>query len=248
MPPLDWHARYVQQAGWTSQTRYYLYERSRLKKAHRVLEVGCGTGALLAELPAYSQAEIHGLDISLPNARQADRNAPSSRIVCGDGNNLPYPNHSFDIVFCHFLLLWVETPSALLREMKRVTKPGGNVLALAEPDYSGRIDFPPELEPLGRLQASSLKAQGADPNAGRQLRSWFVSAGIPLIESGIMAGGWSAPPTHEQRELEWAVIESDLAGNLSAQDIRRLKLIDESAWENAVRVLYVPTFYAWGRA
>ena len=99
------------------------------------------------------------------------------------------------MAFCHFLLLWVQSPQDILKEMKRVVQPGGAVLALAEPDYTGRIDYPPELEPLGRWQAESLRKQGADPDAGRKLRHWFVSAGITPIESGIMAGGWSNSPS-----------------------------------------------------
>lgn len=246
-PMVDWHARYVQQAVWTSQTRHYLYGKADVAKAEQILEVGCGTGAILAELPTLTKSNIHGIDIDFPNARMAGRNADSPKITCGDGNHLPYPPHSFDVVLCHFLLLWVESPLEILKEMKRVTKTGGSVMALAEPDYSSRIDYPSALEPLGKLQAKSLEKQGADPEAGRRLRSWFVEAGLHLIESGIMAGGWSTPPNQNQRELEWAVVESDLAGELSNQEIEQLKLIDKSAWETGIRVLFVPTFYAWGR-
>lgn len=247
-PQVDWHARFLQQAGWTSKTRAYLYEKAEFTKAHRILEVGCGTGALLTEFPAFTKAEIHGLDISLDNARMARQNASAARITCGDGHHLPYPNGSFDIVFCHFLLLWVESPITVLKEMKRVTRPGGVLLAMAEPDYAGRIDYPPELVPLGRWQAESLLKQGADPDAGRKLKGWFVSAGIDPIENGIMAGGWSGFPSPEEQEMEWSVIESDLAGAIPPAEIQRIKSVDEKAWASGERVLFVPTFYTWGRA
>jgi ubiquinone/menaquinone biosynthesis C-methylase UbiE len=246
-PQVDWHTRYLQQAGWTSKTRRYLYEKADITTAHRILEVGCGTGALLAEFPPLTQAEIHGLDISLENARMARRNASKADITCGDGHHLPYPDGFFDIVFCHFLLLWVKSPVTVIREMKRVARPGGAVLALAEPDYAGRIDYPPELVPLGKLQAESILKQGADPDAGRKLKGWFVSAGIDPIESGIMAGGWSGYPYPEEQEMEWSVIESDLAGTFSPAEIQRIKSVDEKAWASGERVLFVPTFYTWGR-
>jgi SAM-dependent methyltransferase len=246
-PQVDWHARYLQQAGWTSKTRRYLYEKVDFTKAHRILEVGCGTGALLAEFPSLNPAEIHGLDISLENARMACRNASAAGITCGDGHHLPYPDGSFDSVFCHFLLLWVKSPITVLKEMKRITRPGGSVLALAEPDYTGRIDYPPELVQLGRWQAESLLKQGADPDAGRKLKGWFVSAGIVPIESGIMAGGWSGFPSPEEQEMEWSVIESDLAGTIPPAEIQSIKSVDEKAWASGERVLFVPTFYAWGR-
>lgn len=246
-PQVDWHARYLQQAGWTSKTRKYLYEKADFNKAHRILDVGCGTGALLTEFPALTTAEIHGLDISLDNARMASRNASAAGITCGDGQYLPYPDGCFDIVFCHFLLLWVKFPVIILKEMKRVTRPGGAVLALAEPDYAGRIDYPPELVPLGRWQADSLLKQGADPDAGRKLKGWFVSAEIDPIESGIMAGGWSGFPSSQEQEMEWSVIESDLAGTIPPTEIQSIKSVDEKAWASGERVLFVPTFYTWGR-
>lgn len=244
---VDWHARYLQQAGWTSRTRGYLYEKTGFSRALRILEVGCGTGALLTEFPALTTAEIHGLDISLENNRMARRNAPAARLTCGDGHFLPYPDGCFDIVFCHFLLLWVKSPVAVLREMKRVTRPGGALLAMAEPDYAGRIDYPPELVPLGRWQAESLLRQGADPDAGRKLKGWFASAGILPIESGIMAGGWSGFRSAEEQEMEWSVIKSDLAEIIPPAEIQRIKSMDEKAWASGERVLFVPTFYAWGR-
>jgi ubiquinone/menaquinone biosynthesis C-methylase UbiE len=244
---VDWHARYSQQARWTANVRNYLFDRAGIGTAQKILEVGCGTGALLSEFPSFSKAGIFGLDIVMDAARQSQRNAQTALITCGDGIALPYPDQTFDIVFCHFLLLWVKSPVDIMKEMKRVVQRGGAIIALAEPDYAGRIDYPPTLEPLGRWQAESLRRQGADPDAGRKLHGWFSSAGIPPIESGIIAGGWSAVPSSDERALEWVVIESDLAGQVPAQDIQKLKNLDEAAWTNGERVLFVPTFYAWGR-
>jgi ubiquinone/menaquinone biosynthesis C-methylase UbiE len=246
-PEVDWHARYSQQARWTAQVRQYLFERTRFANAQNVLEVGCGTGALLSGLPASASTRIFGLDLNLAATKQARLHAPIAGISCGDGHRLPYPGGAFDMAFCHFLLLWVQSPQDILKEMKRVVQPGGAVLALAEPDYTGRIDYPAELEPLGRWQAESLRKQGADPDAGRKLRHWFVSAGITPVESGIMAGGWSDSPTHEERALEWAVIESDLADQIHGQNIQYMRQLDEAAWDRRERVLFVPTFYTWGR-
>jgi ubiquinone/menaquinone biosynthesis C-methylase UbiE len=107
---VDWHARYTQQASWTSQIREYLYAKAKLSEARNVLEVGCGTGALLTGFPSITHADIFGLDINRDNARQAKKNAPLAGITCGDGHYLPHADGCFDIVLCHFLLLWVESP------------------------------------------------------------------------------------------------------------------------------------------
>jgi SAM-dependent methyltransferase len=243
---MDWHARYTQQAQWTAQTRRYLFERARLESARRVIEVGCGTGALLGELPGLTRAQVHGIDINFQTITQAYSNAPKSLLNCSNGEFLPFPDQSFDVAFCHFLLLWVKDPVCVLSEMHRVTRRGGAVIALAEPDYDGRIDYPPALEPLGRWQTEALQRQGADVDIGRKLRGLFVQAGIQPIEMGIIAGGWSDTDSAGGRKLEWEVLRADLRESANEQDIQKMKKLDEAAWQNGERVLFVPTFYTWG--
>jgi ubiquinone/menaquinone biosynthesis C-methylase UbiE len=243
---MNWHERYRQQARWTQNTRDYLFERAGLKAAKRVLEVGCGTGALWEHLPTPPGAARHGLDLSLDSVKQARRHAPGLCAVNAAGEHLPYPSSCFDLVFCHYLLLWVPDPERLLREMARVTRPGGAVLALAEPDHAARIDAPDELQPLGRWQTEALARQGVNPRMGRLLAGVFARAGIRLVENGVIGGGWSASFPVEM-DLEWAVLEADLAGHVPAQDIQKMKEMDWQARQQGSRVLFVPTFYAWGR-
>jgi hypothetical protein len=132
-----------------------------------------------------------------------------------------------------------------LQEMKRVTKPKGSILAFAEPDYSNRIDKPEELTELGRWQLDALKRQGADPSFGARLAESFYEAGIRLIETGpIQSQGLLRDA--DERKQEWAVIESDLVGWVPAQEIQRMKVLDLQAWAKNVRVLQVPTYFAWG--
>jgi hypothetical protein len=131
--------------------------------------------------------------------------------------------------------------------MRRVTRPGGAVLALAEPDYGGRIDYPRELAELGRWQAESLQRQGVDPEIGRKLAGVFVRAGLRQVESGVMGGEWAYPAAAGETSLEWSVLESDLAGQIAPQDLQKLRQSEAAATQNGERVLFVPTFYAWGR-
>jgi len=241
---MDWHARYLQQARWTAQLRSYLFNKAGLQPGQRLLELGCGTGAVLADFP--QQAGLCGLDLDFQALTLAAQNSPGARLTCGDGASLPFANAAFEHVFCHFVLLWVRDPERVVSELRRVTRPGGAVLALAEPDYGGRVDYPPELAELGVWQAAALRRQGADVNMGRKLAAAFSRAGLQRVQTGVMGGQWQGAPSAQELELEWQTLSADLGGLAPAGKLDELRALNERAWALGERVLYVPTFYAWG--
>jgi SAM-dependent methyltransferase len=242
---MDWHRRYIQQAQWTRDLRTYLFEKAGLNDTSRVLEVGCGTGAILSELSRHTV--LHGLDIDPAALAQCKIHVPAACLVQGDALQLPYSNEIFDIVYCHFLLLWVDDPLQALLEMKRVAKADAHVIAFAEPDHTARVDEPRDLVPLGKWQVESLKRQGADAALGARLADLFFRAGIQLIETGPIQNA-SHDPSPQEWETEWAVIESDLTGVVPDTDIQKMKHLDQQARARGERLLHVPTYFAWGRA
>jgi SAM-dependent methyltransferase len=249
--PHDWHQRFLIQSEWTRETRQYLYHRTGMVNAQRILDVGCGTGVLIQELHQALEVPIIGLDINIDFIAVARKNSPSAKFVLGDGQAMPLEANTFDCCFCHFLLLWVEDPLGIIREMKRVTQPGGSILAIAEPDYGGRIDHPSMFSILGEWQTSALRHQGADPNMGRKLSGIFHQAGLGEIEVGVIGAQWVGQPSKQDLSSEWEIIRSDLESlNISSEvmhtseELREHELI---ALESGDRILYVPTFYACGR-
>lgn len=248
LTPKQWHAWFSLQADWTRQTRLWLYRQAGLSRAGAVLEVGCGTGAIAEELARLSSACVVGLDLDAEMLAFARRQGGGVTYVQGDAHALPFPDGAFDIVVCHYLLLWLADPVRGVREMARVIRPNGCVLACAEPDYGGRVDHPPELAPLGRLQADALRQQGAEPEMGRRLGELFAAAGLRTTV-GTMAGRWNPPdsPDESAFEAEWAMREHDLAGLVPPEELRRLRSVDRQALADGRRILFVPTFYALGR-
>ena len=278
---IDWHTRYTQQAAWTAPLRQHLFARLGLTPRHRLLEVGCGTGAILCSLPARGEGrgevplaaeqhhavipaplpasgerrgEVppahHGLDLSLPSLRQAARYAPTARLTCGDAHALPYASASFDFVICHFLLLWLAHPSLALDEMARLLRPGGWLLALAEPDYGGRLDYPPELVPPGQLQIEALRRQGADPEIGRRLGALLLGAGLQPVETGVLAGQWQCQPQTAETtypDLEWDVLETDIRALAEPARLDAWRAVHRAARRQGSRLTFVPTFYALGQ-
>lgn len=243
---LDWHKRYTQQASWTSQLRQHLFERTGLLENQRVLEIGCGTGAVLGDF-SNTSLPTYGLDINLHNLRVAKKYNLKAGFIQGDAHYLPFPNDLFGIVFCHFLLLWVKNPSSVVNEMYRITQVGGAVIAMAEPDYGGRIDHPPALEQLGFLQSKSLEKQGADPFMGRKLAAVFSQADLADIEIGVVGGQWKVPAKQQEWEAEWEILEDDLRELVTKQELIQYQEINHQAWLSGQRILFVPTFYAWGK-
>ncbi len=244
----DWHKRFKQQARWSRDLRHYLYERAGLQTARRVLDVGCGTGVLIEELQSLTQYQIHALDINFSYLRMAAANASTNAYpILGDAHALPYKDSLFDMTLCHFVLMWLSNPDQAILEMVRVTHPGGSVLALAEPDYGGRIDYPPELELLGQWQQSALQKQGADPFMGRKLAGFLNRAGLVNVEWGVLGGQWQTHFDASNWKMEWTILQSDLASIGLEQDLDHLQALELSAFHEGERVLFVPTFYSWGR-
>jgi len=81
----------------------------------------------------------------------------------------------------------------MLKEMKRVTKPGKYVIAFAEPDYLARIDYPEVFQKIGEVQNRSLAFQGADLSLGRRIKELFLEAGLMNINGGSLAASWGNP-------------------------------------------------------
>jgi ubiquinone/menaquinone biosynthesis C-methylase UbiE len=243
----QWHQRYMQQARWTHSIRNYLYQKCNIQHASNILDVGCGTGVLENEFTNHTVGHIFGLDIDQKTLQFAKYTARTASYIAGNCNSLPFPNALFDITLCHFLLLWIEDVQKAILEMIRVTKTGGFVMSLAEPDYGGRIDFPDVLSRIGVWQTHSLQGQGANPYIGRQLRSLYSKAGLVDIEVGVLGGQWGANLAADDFELEWQVLYSDLKNNhdfMSQAD--ELKSLEQTSRVAHQRILFVPVFYAFG--
>jgi len=243
----EWHRRYLEQAGWTAHLRQYILEKISLHPDASILEVGSGTGAMLQSLHNAGYHNAIGIDLDYSSVIFSKNQQQNYSQVIGDGHHLPFVSDKFAMSLCHFLLMWTAHPEQVLNEMKRVTRPGGWVLALAEPDYQARIDFPPPLDLLGAFQTESLQAHGIDTCIGRKLRSLFIQTGLIEIETGILGAEWHHTAQVAIDPTEWTMLRADLEGHLSPNELSDFLQQDEQAWKMGTRVLFIPTFYAFGQ-
>jgi SAM-dependent methyltransferase len=242
LTPAEWDTQYTRQAAWTRATRTHLYRRANLLRAKRVLDAGSGTGIVTEELATRAEGQVTGVDLDPEMVAFAQRRGGRANYQVGDAHDLPFPDGWFDVSVCHFLLMWCRDAARAAQEMVRVTRPGGTVLACAEPDYGGRIDHP--ALPLGQWQIEALRREGADPCLGRKLRGLFTLAGVRQVQVGTIPGLWDQPMLRAEFNAEWALWERSLAGIVPATEVAAVKSADLAAIEAGERLAFVPVFYA----
>jgi len=156
-----------------------------IKSTDKILDVGCGPGTITADLAALvPEGSVTGVDAVESVLEQAksfaeSRNLTNVKIQSVDANALPFEDDSFDIVFCHQVLQHVKDPVGILREMRRVAKPGG-IVAAREADYKSFAWYPetPEIARWAELYQKVSKTNGGEPNAGRYVHVWARQAGF----------------------------------------------------------------------
>jgi SAM-dependent methyltransferase len=96
----------------------------------RILDVGCGPGALTAELVRrLGSAHVTAVDPSVTFVDAARGRHPDVEVHCAGAEHLPLPDDAFDGVLAQLVVHFMEDPVAGLREMGRVARPGGVVAA-----------------------------------------------------------------------------------------------------------------------
>jgi 2-polyprenyl-3-methyl-5-hydroxy-6-metoxy-1,4-benzoquinol methylase len=150
----------------------------------RVLEIGCGAGFLavtLAEL-GFRVAAIDAAEAMVELAREhaeASATAELISVQLGDVQALAFADDSFDLVVALGVIPWLPQPELAMREMARVTRPGGTVLLTA--DNVARLITVldpwnhPALAPLRKHVKTALMRVGLQDGSSPQRRSVTVT-------------------------------------------------------------------------
>src|SRR5262249_25905391 len=154
----------------------------------RVLDVGCGSGEIAAEVARIlPDAEVVAFDSGEARLSLARRNLgvrENASVVAGDADDLPFEDADFDLVYCRLALAYLPSRPAAVAELARVCRPGGTVLLQ---DVDGRfVEHYPVDRELQRSVGQALAllaAVGFDPHLGRKLRSLLQHAG--LVPEGL---------------------------------------------------------------
>ncbi|KAI0084219.1 UbiE family methyltransferase [Irpex rosettiformis] len=185
----------------------YLLPYLTAKPTATVLDIGCGPGTITADFASLiPQGHITALDFSEDVIQKAQMYAKEKGVVAnmsferGDAHALPFPDDTFDITHAHQVLQHVTNPVQVLREMRRVTKPGG-IVATRETDFAGMIWYPesPGMTRWAETYARVARANGGEPNSGRRLLAWARQAGFDPAKVTCTSSCWCYA-TPEERE------------------------------------------------
>jgi ubiquinone/menaquinone biosynthesis C-methylase UbiE len=180
-------------------TREAAFFLPHLRPGMRLLDCGCGMGALTTSLAEWlAPGEVVGVDrepsqVEAARAWAAEKGVGNVRFEIGSVYALPYPAAAFDAVFAFTVLEHLRDPLRVLREMRRVLRPGG-VAGIYDPDYGALLQEPstPGLAELNRLMRRFSEEHGS-PYYARHQRRYLLEAGFARSEGFAFAVGGGDP-------------------------------------------------------
>ena len=135
--PADAYDRFVGRYGGRLATSLVVF--AGMERGMRALDVGSGPGALTAVLADWlGPANVAAVEPSEPFAAACRTRVPGAEVVVAPAEELPVEDGSFDAAFSQLVVNFMSDPERGVREMARVTRPGG-VVASCVWDYAGEM-------------------------------------------------------------------------------------------------------------
>ena len=175
-------------------------ELADLEPGHRVLDVGCGPGALTLELVSrLGAAAVAAVDPSEPFVAAARARLPDVDVHLGTAERLPFPDDAFDAALAQLVVQFMADPAQGLAEMRRVTRPGGVVVACVWDYAGGGAPLSLFWEAACDLDPAALdESRLAGARVGH-LRELFAAAGLREVEEKALTVEYE----HEDFEEWW---------------------------------------------
>jgi len=183
------HESVLRSHRWRTVENSAAYLLSHLRPGLHLLDVGCGPGTMTADFAQrLNPGRVCGIDSAPDAVEAARRDHAGVEFARGDVYSLEFEGASWDIVHAHQVLQHLSDPSAALKEMRRVLRPGG-IVAVRDSDYAS-FTWHPHDDRLARwlaLYQEIARANGGEPNAGRRLLSWAQQAGFSRVNASASA-------------------------------------------------------------
>jgi SAM-dependent methyltransferase len=173
-----------------------------LKAGMTLLDLGCGPCSITVGLAeAVAPGTVVGVDLepTLPEG------ASGVAIVAADARQLPFPDATFDAIYSSALLQHVPDPLAVLREARRVARPGA-VIGVVDTDWGSLLRYPENDLLIAGGEIARRLRRGTTPDVGRRLRSLLVDAGFSRCTASARATTEASIEATQAFGAQWASI------------------------------------------
>ncbi len=168
---------------YSTQLSSQLADLAGVVAGQRVLDVGCGPGALTAELVQRLGPEaVSAVDPSESFVAAARERYPAVDVQLASAEQLPFPDEMFDASIAQLVVHFMTDPVAGLGEMKRVTRAGGVVAACVWDFGGGRGPLSPFWKAARQLEPNLVDESHLAGARQGHLRELFEAAGLQNIE------------------------------------------------------------------
>ncbi len=148
-----------------------------VRPGQQVLDVGCGPGALTAELVSRA-AVVSAVEPSASFAAAVRARVPAADVRQGTAEQLPFADDTFDAALAQLVVHFMADPVLGLREMSRVTRPGGVVCACVWDHAGGRGPLAAFWSAVRELDPAADDESGLAGVREGHLASLFAQAGL----------------------------------------------------------------------
>ena len=165
-----------------------LVELAGVAAGQRVVDVGCGPGALTAELARRVGPEsVAAVDPSEPFVEAARERHPDVDVRLAAAESLPFGDGEFDAALAQLVVHFMADPIQGLREMARVTSPGGAVVACVWDHAGGKGPLSVLWEAANELDQEVVDESRLAGARGGHLTELFREAGLRDVEETTIA-------------------------------------------------------------
>jgi SAM-dependent methyltransferase len=168
---------------YSQQLSPQLADFAGVRAGRRVLDVGCGPGALTAELVRrVGEDQVSAVDPSDTFVAAARARHPGVDVQSASAERLPFPDASFDAVLAQLVVHFMTDPVAGLREMKRVASSGGTVAASVWDHVGERTPIAVFWQAARELDPDARDESGLAGGREGHLGEVFADAGLASVE------------------------------------------------------------------
>jgi len=208
---------------WNPDYIELLAQRLNLEECHNLADIGCGYGLMgflfAQHLPEH--AKVTGVDREKRYVKRAEQKARKAakktgvdfEFLVGEASHLPLNDDSQDIVMCQTLLMHVKQPDKVIEEMKRCTRPGGQVVAIEPNNLASNLMFDKysqtdyDVDDMMEFLEVRLRCEKGKKNLGEgfssigdSLPDLYHTAGLQNIRMYISDKSLNLIPPYDTRE------------------------------------------------